>query len=834
MSAANGRTFGPYEVVAPIGAGGMGEVFRARDTRLNRTVALKVSREQFSDRFLLEARATAALNHPNIATLYDVGPDYLVMEFVEGETLHGPLPIARALTYARQVLDALEAAHRKGIVHRDLKPANIMVAKSGVKLLDFGLAQMKPAGVLGEQTATIALSAPGTIVGTLQYMAPEQLEGKPADARSDIFAFGTVLYEMLTGRCAFTGKSAATVISAVMTAEPPSLHELNPGTPPWLERILRQCLAKDPDERWQNASDLRRALELAEGDAVAVPAAKKFRWAWVAAAFAAGALLAGAAFLFSRLKPAAPLAFRPITYSGRAYYPSLSPDGKQVAFLWSGEKDGDLDLYVELVSGGNPVRLPDAHPVGRVTWSPDGARLAFLRGDGVYVMPALGGPPRKIAPLPQDSEANDVAWSPDGSFLILDGPGAALSVVAAEGGEPRKLPRPANGGDRVPAISPDGRTVAFVRKTSTYNSTLMTMPLAHDGSSAGPAQAVTTGVWDISFVDWTLSGREIIFEGGRGSGNPSLWRIPPGGGQPVRIVTPSMISGEPTIARQTGRLVYVAGQYETKIFKMPLGSKAGNPRPLVEAIGDHRDLAVSPDGSHIVFASNRTGSKELWTANADGSNQSQLTSFNGPALGSPRFSPDGKRIVFDGYAGGSSDIYLVPAEGGKTVRLTSDAGNEVRPAWSSDGKWIYYGWSREGSATEIWKIRPDGGSPVQVTRHGGNDAIETPDGHWLYVADPPKLSRMHPDGSEETLVTNGVFSNLWNIGGRNVYILDRSQRVLARAPLGSNNFELAFRFDDANVPTPGGKCIAMPTDESYVIYRKDTRASTMLMLVDGL
>jgi serine/threonine protein kinase len=220
------RDFGPYEILGPIGAGGIGEVFRARDKRLDRMVAVKIARDRFSDRFAQEARAIAALNNAHIATLYDIGPDYLVMEYVEGETLRCPLPLPRALQYAREILLALECAHSKGIVHRDLKPANIMVSKGGVKLLDFGLAQMKQAAPLSDQTATLAISVEGVIAGTLHYMSPEQLQGKPVDARSDIFSFGLVLYEMLTGRRAFSGDNAASVISAVMTAEPTPMREL--------------------------------------------------------------------------------------------------------------------------------------------------------------------------------------------------------------------------------------------------------------------------------------------------------------------------------------------------------------------------------------------------------------------------------------------------------------------------------------------------------------------------------------------------------------------------------------------------------------------------------
>src|SRR5882757_2174359 len=291
MSDEPARNFGPYQVIAPIGEGGMGQVFKARDARLDRTVALKISHAQFTDRFAHEARAIAALNHPHIATLYDVGPDYLVMEFVEGETLRGPLPLARALLYAGQILEALEAAHRKGIVHRDLKPANVMVSKSGVKLLDFGLAQIKAPATAGDQTATMALSTEGTIAGTLQYMSPEQLQGKEADGRSDIFAFGLTFYEMLTGRRAFDGDNAATVISAIMTAEPPALPPQQLAVPPAVERVLRMCIAKDPDDRWQSASDIRRALQLVDAtprSAEAVPLPKRLGWGWMAVAVLLG------------------------------------------------------------------------------------------------------------------------------------------------------------------------------------------------------------------------------------------------------------------------------------------------------------------------------------------------------------------------------------------------------------------------------------------------------------------------------------------------------------------------------------------------------------------
>src|SRR5262245_2653577 len=269
---ARGGRVGPYEILDAIGAGGMGEVWKARDTRLGRTVAIKVSKQQFSERFEREARAVAALNHPHICQLYDVGPDYLVMEFVEGAPLKGPLPMAKAVEYAGQILEALDAAHRKGITHRDLKPANILLTKYGIKLLDFGLAKQSAQLPQDGATLTQALTSQGQILGTLQYMAPEQLQGKDTDARSDLVAFGCVLYELLTGKRAFDGESAASVIAAILGREPAPLTVAPP-----LERIVRRSLAKDPDQRFQTARDLKAAMDWAMEQPPRSPAAKPGR-----------------------------------------------------------------------------------------------------------------------------------------------------------------------------------------------------------------------------------------------------------------------------------------------------------------------------------------------------------------------------------------------------------------------------------------------------------------------------------------------------------------------------------------------------------------------------
>jgi Tol biopolymer transport system component len=293
-----------------------------------------------------------------------------------------------------------------------------------------------------------------------------------------------------------------------------------------------------------------------------------------------------------------------------------------------------------------------------------------------------------------------------------------------------------------------------------------------------------------------------------------------------------MIAGEPSISAQSGRMVYVSGEYETKIYKMPFGAHAdGNAEAVVEGLGDHRDLAVSPDGSRIAFSSNRTGAKELWFANEDGSNQTQITSFGGPAVGSPRWSPDGKQLAFDGYAGGSSDIYITPVDGGKPRRLTSDPSNEIRPEWSHDGQWIYFGSDRGGQGMQVWKIPIAGGEPVQVTRNGGQAAFETPGREWLFVVRSPELLRMRLDGSQETVLHKNVYTNFATISATHIYVLDGLK--LLRAPFDAPTFETAREFNPRNAPIGGGTCIGLPGDERYLLYRRNTHTITNLVLVEN-
>src|SRR5271155_530376 len=361
MSVTVGDHLGPYEILAPIGAGGMGEVWKARDTRLDRIVAIKTSSEKFSERFEREARAIAALNHPNICQIYDVGPDYLVMEYVEGLEINGPQPLDQALRLAIQLASALQAAHRKSITHRDLKPANILTTKSGVKVLDFGLAKIDPVkNARSEETQTRPLTEEGTIVGTLQYMAPEQLQGKPTDARSDIFSFGCVLYEILTGKRAFPAENKASLIAAILDREPEPISMYQPMVPPTLDRVVKKCLAKDPDDRWQSVSDLKSELEWVQesGSNAALPAPalerrrRNARLGWLVAGLLA-ALLVLAAFVIFRYRtapaPAVAIRFEIPPPEGTSWdlndFPAISPDGSRIMFS-ARKRDGTHSLWM--------------------------------------------------------------------------------------------------------------------------------------------------------------------------------------------------------------------------------------------------------------------------------------------------------------------------------------------------------------------------------------------------------------------------------------------------------------------------------------------------------
>jgi serine/threonine protein kinase/WD40 repeat protein len=810
-----GRTLSHYEILDKLGEGGMGTVWKAHDKRLNRPVAIKVLlADKVADadrkrRFVQEAKAASALNHPNIVTIHDIasedGVDFIVMEYVPGVTLdrritRRGMPLGEFLDIAIQIADALAKAHAAGIIHRDLKPGNIMVTEEGrVKLLDFGLAKLSEPGVsVGEDDETLtaqAVTGRGTILGTIAYMSPEQAESKPVDARSDIFSFGAVLYEMATGKRAFHGDSRLSTLSAILRDNPKSPSELTPDVPRDLEKIILRALRKDPARRFQAMPDLKVALaELKEDSRSAtlemkVQTKPKSRLPLLLVVLSVCLLTATGFWYFRRSSSKPEPATRAVpltTYPGSERHPTFSPDGSQVAFSWDGEKQDNYDIYVKLVDGGAPLRLttnpaPDIYPA----WSPDGRWIAFLRNDAAYLISPLGGAERKVA----SAAVQSMSWMPDSQSLVVStGPtaspaanqGLALYQVSVGTGEMRRLTTPPGGGvDVDPAVSPDGQRVAFVRYDNQEDLYILRL-------AGGEVRRLTRERRYLSAPVWA-NGLEIIFSWVR-SGGPTLWRIAADGRsepQPVLgVVGEAVYPAIAHPAKALPRLAYERPTYDINIWRMQVAvTDQGMARvitpgtPIIASTRTDYSPQFSADGKRIVFASDRSGYLEIWLAAADGSNQVQLTNLASGRAGSPRWSPDGQQIAFDSVASGNNDIWMINSEGGTPKQLTKEPSNDARPSFSQDGRWIYFRSDRSGTP-QIWKM--PSGEPykpaVQMTRSGGYEAFESIDGKSLYFVKTPKgLWSMPASGGEESLVLDSVQHSHWIVVENGIYFVDVAQ-----------------------------------------------------------
>jgi eukaryotic-like serine/threonine-protein kinase len=742
-----GQVLGSYRVIGRIGSGGMGEVYLAQDTRLGRRVAVKmIARELSQDtgwraRFAQEAKAASALNHPNIVTVYDVGTqdghDFLVMEYVDGKTLEQaiagkPMPVHEAVRLAAQIADAVATAHAVGIVHRDLKPTNVMITPSGLaKVLDFGIAKLARADNELAGTRTLApRTIGGALLGTASYMSPEQTEGRSVDARSDVFSFGAVLYEMLTGEKAFAGESLASVLAAVLNNQPRPLSQRCPRVPRELERIVERCLRKEPAHRFQTMQEVKIALEQLQQHVGPARGLRPRMWYAVAGAVLAAGTVA---FLWVRQAAGPPfLTVLPFTADmGDEISPDFSPDGKQVVFV--AQRDESADLFVQMTGSDARLQLTrTADWEWSPAWAPDGRSIAFVRsgttGSQLVSIPPIGGSERKIAE--GICVGYGLSWSPDSRWLACSGPvGAGLSLVAADSGESRRLTRIAKDAhDRAPSFSSDGRSLLFVRCAAVTDCDLYLLSLDDRLNAEGEARRVTSQHQFMSSVRWTSDGRDAIFQSLWP--RPSLYRVPVSGtGRPRELPFAGPDTAEPAVSHRAGRLVYAKEQSDWNILRIEGGVAERHP---VSSTRTDANPSFSPDGKQIVFASDRSGTVQVWVANADGSQPVRLTDL-GDHSASPRWSPDGRWIAFDSQENGRWDVWMVRAEGGAPRRVTNHPGDDDEPSFSRDGKWIYFNSTRSGRV-EVYRVPFAGGKEEQITTGGGSFAQEAHDNKTIYYA----------------------------------------------------------------------------------------------------
>jgi Tol biopolymer transport system component/predicted Ser/Thr protein kinase len=885
---------GHYQILSRLGEGGMGVVYKARDKSLGRSVAIKVlsaglvADPEHRKRLVLEARMASALNHPNIVTVHEVsnqdGMDFIVMEYVAGRTLaelipRQGLPLKEALAYAIQIADGLAVAHAAGIIHRDLKPSNVMVTESGLaKILDFGLAKLTTsAGSQGSgfPTALTSGNGPktgvGTLLGTVSYMSPEQAEGKPLDARSDIFSFGLMLYEMVTGQRAFAGDSNLAILTAILREEPTPVREIVTDVPRDLEQIVNRCLRKDPKRRWHMMVELKIFLQEVKEDLERGTHAKRSapiagprrRLIWSISVLVLAVAGSIAVWLNRSVNKVAevPLTVVPLTsYPGEERQPAFSPDGNQVAFSWNGEKQDNFDIYIKDVESGAQRRLTTAPEADSFpSWSPDGRTIAFVRErpsgskGSVYLISPLGPPERKVADLGLlHSHTGLLPWTPDGKSLVIsdlnsENESEGLFLLSVETGEKRRLTFGKGRflGDIGPSLSPNGRALAFVRELDWYLRDIYLLTLSEDFQPIGEPKRLTFENRLIWSPVWTLDGQEIIFSSSSGiSSSPSLFRIAASGsGKPQRLAAVGENASEPAISQHMQRLAYTSTVFDVNIWRVEVPGpyeKTSPPMKLISSTRADMEGQFSPDGKKIAFNSTRTGNDEIWVCNSDGSGAQQLTSLLGKGnCGDPRWSPDGERITFSSNMDGRWANYVINSNGGKPKRFTpSSPVNEGVTSSSRDGKSIYFASERSGES-QVWKAPADGGEAQQVTRKGGVQAFESADGNWLYYTKWSEgwsglcsLWRMPKDGGEETQVLESVEERTFEVVKEGIYFVPRPDSA-GRSSIQFFNFATKRIRSIATIEKPLWFYLSVSPDGRWILYSQTDQETSDLMLVEN-
>jgi Tol biopolymer transport system component len=830
MALTPGSKLGPYEIVAPLGAGGMGEVYRARDPRLGRDVAVKVLHAHLSSnpdlraRFDREARAISSLSHPNICTLYDVGhqdgTDFLVMELLDGENLasrlkKGPLPVKQALEYGIQTSEALDKAHRQGITHRDVKPGNIMLTKSGAKLMDFGLAK-PPAPPLGlastaldsptSPTISRPLTAEGTIVGTYQYMAPEQIEGREADTRSDIFALGAVLYEMFTGKRAFAGKSQLSVLSAILEKEPEPVSVIQPTAPPALQHALHKCLEKDPENRWQSAGDLAGELKwIASGSSAGIPAltslkrSKTMPWLWLGAT----AAIVAATFFLARsyFAPAPSFPYRArwnirapeknaFHATGDGGGPAaLSPDGQRIAFAATDES-GKVHLWVRALDSLKAQPLEGTDDAAYPFWSPDSRSLGFFANKQLRRMDASGGP---VLTLCKVEVARGGSWNQDGVILFTPFVNGGIYQVPATGGTPAPVTRidpPQHDTHRWPQFLPDGKHFLY------FAASHQDISHAHDAiyvasldgkenklllrthSNAAYANGYLLYIRDSTLMAQPLDLRRLQLTGEA---------------QPVaeNVETDSPWWHSVFTVSQNGILAFAPVSPNAK-NQLLWFDRTGKPLGSVAGPEDYRTVRLSPDGQQLAVEISQPAS-DLWVFDLKQNTKSQLT-FGSFTNTLPAWSPDGKLLAFSSNRqNGTVDIFKKPSASSQSEELLLQSPmDKFVMDWSPDGQYLLYlqseGLTAEGKNTEGLLALPLNGKakPLVVLKSPAydSDGRFSPDGRWFVyssrLAGPQQVFVIPfpgPGNPKQISPSFGI-SPLWRHDGKAIFYLDDNNNLM--------------------------------------------------------
>jgi eukaryotic-like serine/threonine-protein kinase len=845
-----GIRLGPYEILAPLGAGGMGEVYKARDSQLDRDVAIKLVSEalardaQSMARFEREARLLAAVNHPNIAAIYGLeersGVRFLVLELIEGESLDamlaaGALPLREALDYGRQIADALASAHDKGVVHRDLKPSNVRITPEGrVKVLDFGLAKgVEEEAAAGSRVVTSpAMTAAGTILGTPAYMSPEQARGKPLDKRTDLWSFGCVLYEMLSGRRSFGGDTVTDCLAAIVEREP-DWNALPHATPPPIRRLLRHCLEKDPERRLRDAGDARLEIEEA-----LEPARRRKDWRWLGA-LALAVAAAAVVFLVAR-RPSSNRAPMPrlsqlTSAEGIEDSPAWSPDGLSIAY--AGEADGVRKIFLKRLGGGEAAVLTAKNGFDDIqpAWTPDGKTVAFVRarGAGRRLEPGdvfgqysgcdvwtVDVATRKELRLLE--EAANPSFAADGRLAVdaeWVGP-QRIWITDASGHNPQQATTDVS--EAVvhvrPRWSPDGKRIVFQNIERTKFDVRVV-----DLASKQLTWVTNDLPRDVQPV-WSPSGRFIYFTSDR-AGGLNLWRVPvsPAGapqGPLQQLTTGAGQDLDAAVSRDGKRLAFAILKQNADLWALPLdpssGRPTGPPRELVATTREDSRGAWSPDGQRVAFNSDRDGDMNIWVRDLkDGSTRAVTHGPGGDYQAN--WSPDGRSLAFFSSRSGNADIWKVDVASGALTPLTREPSTDVNPFYSPDGRWIAFQSDRSGRL-EVWVMAADGSSQRQLTSVGVSGHFQrwSADGKSLVFRCPcggkPQTMRVGLDGGDPQPTSEVAGGSHMSFSPDGSLLADVvGHKTVWISPLGAGKPYQVFAFEDPDsridypVWSPDGK-----------------------------